>query len=483
VQLEIPDRREGGVIEEHMTKLPEGVVDLWEGGPTEGASWVFVGMFAAMSLGAVLAIAGIYWAEHVQARREAWAAEHPHEQVEPPCVPEQYQHVDRDRLDESDREVLDEIHKKREAAPDHDPAIGDLVTTFVDLVDNGQRVRDWVVARVVWPRETYVRARVVATGRAAAGLVSAQDTVDVPRETIATVIHLTGPAPVLPKPDQSRQAKARRRAKGQAKGRDKSPARPPEPVEHTPPKASEPQPQPSEPPEVDAQSMRAPEYADSEADNTPSLPPHGPGIASTQLSDRHLAWVAWWVKQQWPTRPHGPELAPERGDDITFMVGTPSSAAVPMIDLLVGRIHAVDGDTLDIEVLGNLGDHGFGEPKVGHGYMTGERIQMTRCLAISIIKPAPRLSAKSRHKRYRVRIGELIELSPDTIRELPPDSAWQPSRSDVAVRVVEQDSTRSVVALDGPAGEVNIALVTSTNGKPRTVCSWKFEIIALASRP
>jgi hypothetical protein len=46
------------------------------------------------------------------------------------------------------------------------------------------------------------------------------------------------------------------------------------------------------------------------------------------------------------------------------------------------------------------------------------------------------------------------------------------------LRVEEQDSTRSVVALDGPAGEVNVALVTSTNGKARTICSWKFETVA-----
>jgi hypothetical protein len=75
--------------------------------------------------------------------------------------------------------------------------------------------------------------------------------------------------------------------------------------------------------------------------------------------------------------------------------------------------------------------------------------------------------------------GSGLVVPADTRRfhhRLAPDSTWKPSRSDVAVRVVEQHSTRSVVALDGPAGEVNVALVTSTNGKPRTVCSWKVEI-------
>jgi hypothetical protein len=49
-------------------------------------------------------------------------------------------------------------------------------------------------------------------------------------------------------------------------------------------------------------------------------------------------------------------------------------------------------------------------------------------------------------------------------------------RPDVAVRVVEQEGPRGVVALDGPAGAVNVALVTSTNGKPRAVCSWQLEV-------
>jgi hypothetical protein len=440
-----------------------------EGGPTEGAQWVLVGMLAVITLAPVIAVAGMYWAHRHNEDRQAWQAEHPHEQVEPPRVPEHYQHVDRDSLEPSDREALDAIHTDLEAAPDHDPAIGDLVTTFVDLVVDGEQVRDWIGARVVWPRETYVRARVGPMGTTAAKLVSEGDSIDVPRETIASVVHLTGPAPAPEPVKPRRRGKARRRAKGPAKDRGKPQARPPERTAST---RSEPQAQPSEDPQL----------ADLEVQPaTPS--PRGPGIARGQLQDRHLAWVAWWVKQQWPTRPHGPELVPEPGDDVTFMVGTPSSAEKPMIDLLVGRILTVGDDTFDIEVLGNLGDHGFGVPKVGHGYMAGDRVEMVRCLAISIIKPAPRLIAKSRHKRYPVGVGELIELRPDTIPELPPDSAWHPSRPDVAVGVVEQDSSRSVVALDGPTGAVNLALVTSTNGKPRTVCSWKFEIVErVASR-
>jgi hypothetical protein len=93
-----------------------------------------------------------------------------------------------------------------------------------------------------------------------------------------------------------------------------------------------------------------------------------------------------------------------------------------------------------------------------------------------------RFLAKSSRQKHCVQVGELIELCPDTGPQLPPDAAWQPSRPDVAVRVVEQDSTRGVGVLDGPAGAVNLALVTSTNVKPRTVCSWKFEILETLNR-
>jgi hypothetical protein len=74
------------------------------------------------------------------------------------------------------------------------------VITFVDLDVDGEQVRDWIVARVVWPRDTYVRARVGSIGNAAAGLFSARGTIDVPRQTIASVVHLTGPALAEPDP-------------------------------------------------------------------------------------------------------------------------------------------------------------------------------------------------------------------------------------------------------------------------------------------
>jgi hypothetical protein len=170
-----------------------------KGEPTEGAQWVLYGMLVAMALAPAIAFAGMYWADRHHERREAWAAEHPHEQVEPPRVPEHYRYVDRDVLEPSDHAALDQMHARRPAAPDHDPAIGDLVITFVDLVVDGEPVRDWIVARVVWPRDTYVRARVGPTGSAAAGLISARDIIDVPRETIASAVHLTGPA--MPEPD------------------------------------------------------------------------------------------------------------------------------------------------------------------------------------------------------------------------------------------------------------------------------------------
>jgi hypothetical protein len=99
-----------------------------------------------------------------------------------------------------------------------------------------------------------------------------------------------------------------------------------------------------------------------------------------------------------------------------------------------------------------------------------------------VIEPPTVFVPKSRRKRYRIGVGDLIELRPDTSTALPLDSAWQPSRADVAVRVVEQDQARSVVALDGPAGEVNIALQTPVAaGKVRTLCSWKFQIVEKAA--
>jgi hypothetical protein len=100
----------------------------------------------------------------------------------------------------------------------------------------------------------------------------------------------------------------------------------------------------------------------------------------------------------------------------------------------------------------------------------------------AIVKPEPPpvLVPKNRRKRYRVGPGELIELRPS---KAPAEVlGWKPSRPDVAVRVVEQDGPRAVVALDGPIGEVSVALLAANgDGEPRPVCSWKFELVEKAA--
>jgi hypothetical protein len=149
-----------------------------------------------------------------------------------------------------------------------------------------------------------------------------------------------------------------------------------------------------------------------------------------------------------------------------------------------GRIQTITETKLDVDVQGAVSSKGVGSMRVDHGYAAGDRVEIEPRQLAEVIKPEPPtvLVPKSRRKRYRVGVGDLIELRPDTITELPADSAWQPSRPDVAVRVVEQDQARSVVALDGPAGEVNVALqAPAADGKVRTLCSWKFQIVEKAA--
>lgn len=55
--------------------------------------------------------------------------------------------------------------------------------------------------------------------------------------------------------------------------------------------------------------------------------------------------------------------------------------------------------------------------------------------------------------------------------------SWSASRPDVEIRVLEQDDSRALVALDGPAGEVNVALLCDGPKGPRPITSWKFETV------
>ena len=84
------------------------------------------------------------------------------------------------------------------------------------------------------------------------------------------------------------------------------------------------------------------------------------------------------------------------------------------------------------------------------------------------------LVPKQRRKRYPVGPGELIELRPNKVSQ---PASWSTSRPDVELRVVEQSDARTLVALDGPAGEVNVALLCEGPKGPRPITSWKFEIV------
>lgn len=90
------------------------------------------------------------------------------------------------------------------------------------------------------------------------------------------------------------------------------------------------------------------------------------------------------------------------------------------------------------------------------------------------LTPPTVLIPKRRRKRYAVGPGELIELHPDRITG---NTSWSTSRPDVEVRVIEQDTSRALVALDGPAGEVNVALLCAGPKGPRPITSWKFQIV------
>ncbi len=147
--------------------MKEGV-ELW--------SWV-IGL--SVSIGGLSLLGLALWAERHRATREAREAEVPYAEVEPPRTPSGFRYVD---AEESGRN----IHEGNEGRPS-DPQVGDLVTAcVVDKTDAEER-SDRLVARVVWPRETYVRARLVSSRPG--GL---SEVVDIPRAAIITSRRLTG---------------------------------------------------------------------------------------------------------------------------------------------------------------------------------------------------------------------------------------------------------------------------------------------------
>ena len=127
-----------------------------------------------------------------QKAKEKKDAEPTYPEVEPPSVPEDYRYINRDELDDrcrADLQALFEKQFKRPPADDFDPQTGDVVTAYVEHVSDGQGRQ---TARVLWPRGSYVRARLY-------GLRPGQDgarprvTVDIPRSAIAGVLHMTAP--------------------------------------------------------------------------------------------------------------------------------------------------------------------------------------------------------------------------------------------------------------------------------------------------
>lgn len=71
-----------------------------------------------------------------------------------------------------------------------DPKPGDLVTAYIIRDREGHPTQDRLTARVLWPRETYVRARIFGIRPKPNG-VRPRVIVDVPRQAIAGVINIT----------------------------------------------------------------------------------------------------------------------------------------------------------------------------------------------------------------------------------------------------------------------------------------------------
>jgi hypothetical protein len=160
--------------------------------------WVITGLWVAT---AAATFGFAFWSDRKTKERLAWEAEHPYPQVEPPRVPESYRYVEREELDQAAHKQIETLHEiafKKPQTTDLDPAFGDLVIAFVEVVEDGKTVQDCFIGRVLWPRNTYVRALVRFSPKHQAHGVSKRDVIDIPREAIASVVHVTAPA--LPEP-------------------------------------------------------------------------------------------------------------------------------------------------------------------------------------------------------------------------------------------------------------------------------------------
>ena len=84
----------------------------------------------------------------------------------------------------------------------------------------------------------------------------------------------------------------------------------------------------------------------------------------------------------------------------------------------------------------------------------------------------------NRRRRYPIEPRARIELRPP---RLPANATWTSSRDDVRLEILEQRGEHLLVALDGPAGDVKIALLDAdAQPRPRPVGSWKFKLVEQA---
>lgn len=144
-------------------------------------------IFVGLGLGMLGAVAGgLIWAHRRAAAREKWEAAHPYPEVEKPAVPRRFRFVDVDELDAERLKKIDEIFAEKYGRPragENDPQVGDIVAAHIVYAksENGGLVQAPVLARVLWPRMTYVRALM---------LPAKTRVLDIPRTALAGAIRV-----------------------------------------------------------------------------------------------------------------------------------------------------------------------------------------------------------------------------------------------------------------------------------------------------
>ena len=141
----------------------------------------------ALTLGmGTLAVGALIWGSRRAVAREEWETAHPYPEVEKPKLPLRFRFVNADELETERFEEIDERFAReygRPRAGENDPQVGDVVATHIVYAraEDGGLVRAPVSARVLWPRETYVRA-LMLPGRTRV--------LDIPRTAIAGTARL-----------------------------------------------------------------------------------------------------------------------------------------------------------------------------------------------------------------------------------------------------------------------------------------------------